>query len=543
MPVLNVLFPKLSPGLWLLLSAGLALRGTIAYFLPPGFDEAYYFLYTRNLDWSYFDHPAAVAVSTGAGVWITGIASPFTIRLGALGLYTLSLWLLYGTSLWLFGQRAAGITLVVASFSPLFMLTFGTLAAPDNPLIFFWTLAVALAAQEFFPPASRSPTDRSPAERTAYLEYRPTARIAVIGVVIGLCCLSKYHGCLLGLSLLGFCLSSPRYRCALRSQWFALGLALCGIMLLPIFIWNAEHNWISFQFQLSDRFDGQARSYSFLQVLGSFAAGIGFLFPTFGLPLWFTSLHAAWSQLSIRHSTRPLTHDKVKWVLWVGLPVAAGFTLLSGLIHTYPAWPAPGLWSLTLLLGHRAATWPIKAIWRWLSSTGVIVVLLLFALSHVTLGTLQNPSQYAIAGGILPPAQDPSTELIDTRQLQSALEQSEAFRTATSQIGFLLTHEFWLSGYVAMSLPPSEQTLPVATFSEDPRGHAIWDTPAQWLGQDAVFVSLSDFPQTEVLAAIAPYFQSVTELTQIQLRRGEAVIKTLYLYKAKQLLQAYPYPY
>lgn len=55
-----------------LLLWGLALRLTIATILPPGFDEAYYYVYTLHPDWSYFDHPPLVGVLTALGIWLTG---------------------------------------------------------------------------------------------------------------------------------------------------------------------------------------------------------------------------------------------------------------------------------------------------------------------------------------------------------------------------------------------------------------------------------------------------------------------------------------
>ncbi|MEM1238347.1 MAG: glycosyltransferase, partial [Cyanobacteria bacterium P01_H01_bin.26] len=71
-----------------------SLRGLIAWLLPPGFDEAYYFLYTQHWDWSYFDHPVMVAITTAVGPWLTGVISPLTLRLGALALYGVSTGLL-----------------------------------------------------------------------------------------------------------------------------------------------------------------------------------------------------------------------------------------------------------------------------------------------------------------------------------------------------------------------------------------------------------------------------------------------------------------
>jgi len=510
-----------------LLASGLVFRSVIACFLPPGFDEAYYFLYAQHLDWSYFDHPLAVAFSTGMGLWLTGIVSPFTLRLGALGLFTASLWLLYRTGCWLFGDRAGWLSAVVASLSPLFLLTFGTLSAPDNALIFCWTLTLYLGAREFFPDYEGP--------------YKPTSRIAWLGLTVGLACLSKYHGVLLGLGLVGFC-GFSRWR-ALRSRWMLLSVFLFGLCWVPILYWNAQHDWISFRFQLGDRFAlasgasvfSALTEYSLTNLLGVSLAEIGFLFPTIGLPLWWVTLTA--------FRTTQRQRAQVQFVLWTGLPTALGFTLIGGLTHIYPAWPAPGLWCLTLLLGQAAMRWPKPRVRRWLQGTGLLVgTLLLFALTHITLGTLQKPGQYALFGGFVAPQQDPSTALIDVMALRRQLSELEAFGEAIATTDFVLTHEFWLSGYVAMALPPLVD-LPVSAFTEDPRGHAFWFSPPDWIGKNALFLSLADFDQSVVVDEIFPYFQSVTLIDTVDIKRGNAVTETFYLYRAHRMIKPYPYPY
>jgi 4-amino-4-deoxy-L-arabinose transferase-like glycosyltransferase len=88
-------FPKTLKSVILILLIGLIIRSIIAFYLYPGYDEAYYYLYSKNLDWSYFDHPIFVALTTGFGVWLTGEVNQFTIRLGTLVLYTISLYILY----------------------------------------------------------------------------------------------------------------------------------------------------------------------------------------------------------------------------------------------------------------------------------------------------------------------------------------------------------------------------------------------------------------------------------------------------------------
>ena len=503
-----------------LLGGGLLFRSLIAYFLPPGFDEAYYFLYTQHLEWSYFDHPLAVAWTTGVGVWLTGIVSPLTIRIGALGLFTGSLWLLYATGRWLFGERAGWLSGAIASLCPLFFLTFGTLTAPDNALIFFWSATLFLSAQEFFPVRAKP--------------YQPTVRLAWIGMMVGLACLSKYHGFLLGLALLCFCLGSHNHRCIFRSVWAGIGVGLFTLSLLPILYWNSYHGWISFQFQLSDRFAAETASYSLMNLCGVLLAEFGFLFPTVGLPLWWISLKALFTL-----PQPPVQRTKVSFVLWSGLPVAAGFTLLGGWTQIYPAWPAPGLWTLTLLLGYAAADWSRSRVSRWLKSTGLVIgTLLLFALAHITLGTLQKPSEYAILGGIVSPQQDPSTALIDTWQLRQQFELAD-FKRAIAATDFIVTDDLWLSGYVAMALPPAVRRV-VTSFTPDPRGHAFWFDAADWLGKDALLISLNNLNDLELDTS---FFQSVTPLLQIETQRGGATTQTFFIYWAHSLRQPYPYPY
>ncbi len=524
--------------LWLLLISGLVFRGIIAYFLPAGFDEAYYFLYTQHLDWSYFDHPPAVALTAGLGVWATGNATPFSLRLGALAFFTASLWLLHATGEWLFGRRVGLISCAIASLTPLFLLSFGVLAAPDNALIFFWSLALYLCAREFFPKGySRSHSDK----------YQPTARIILISLAIGLACLSKYHGFVLGLSLVGFCLASKSYRAAFRSRWLGWGLLVFGFTLFPLLYWNATHDWISFRFQLGDRFTeyGDDNSgYSFNSLLGVVLAQFGYLFPSIALPLWWTGAKGLFSQLFGKLTTQNRqTANKINFLLWSGLPVALGFTLVGGATHTFPAWPAPGLWSLVILLSYAATDWPPKRTYRWLAITAwTIGISLLFALAHITLGTLQKPSDHALFGGIVSIESDPSTELIDTRQLRQLFNQSDEFETATDTVDFVITSKYWLSGYIALAMP-NDVNLPVTSFTPDPRGYAFWFDPQQWIGKDALFIRLKGTEQQEEMKAIAPYFSSVTPLTQIATNRGGEISKTFYLYKAKVLQRPYPYPY
>ncbi|ASC72926.1 hypothetical protein XM38_038860 [Halomicronema hongdechloris C2206] len=525
-----------------LLLAGLLWRLGVASGLPLGFDEAYYYLYSRHLHWGYFDHPAMVAWTTGLGWWLTGWLSPLTVRIGALLLYTVSLGLLYLTAFHLFDRRAARLTLVIATLTPLFLVGFGILTSPDNGLIFFWSLALYLAAQEFFP--TKFP------ER----DYRPTARLGGIGLCLGGACLSKYHGFVLALGLVGFCLSQRPYRRALRSPWLLVALGLFALVLIPLLYWNSQHDWISFRFQLAMRFEAgeEPTAYSWSQMLGYWLAIIAYLFPTLGVVFWWVgmrSLLGPWYQrlrgkpsaLSV-----PLRH-KQHFILWSSLPLILGFTWLGGNQAILPAWPAPGFWALTLLVGAYAAQWQTHSptwVRRWLGGTGITVAtLLLVALSHLSLGTLQRPGHFAVAGGMIPPQQDASTQMIDVLQLRQRLAEQPEIMEALAAADFIVTNDLFVAGYLDMALQPL-LSRPVTCFSQDPRGFAFWFDQRQWLGTDAVFMTTAWAADNAAgIEGIRPYFARVDPLATIPLERGKIPVEHVMLYTADNLLQPYAYPY
>jgi len=508
-----------------LLVGGLLVRGAIATLLPPGFDEAYYYVYTRHLDWSYFDHPVLVALTTGLGVWLTGQVSAFTIRLGALLSFTLALVLLYQTAYQLFGEKAARLTLAIVSIAPILWLGFGVLTLPDAPLIVFWTAAMAVAAQEF----SQRP-------------YRPSYRLAGLGLLVGLACLGKYHGVALGVGLVGFCLTSRRHRSALTSPYVWIGVALFLLAIAPILYWNAQHDWISLRFQ-----SGRAvpeRGYNPLDALVTLLVGASYLFPSIGLPLWWSSLYSGVAQLRTDPFGQQLTphQEAQRLILWISLPVMLGFTAIGGYRAILPTWTMPGCWGATVLLGYWASHWPRRWVWRWLVGSGLaIATVLLLLLSHIRLGTLQQPSRYALFGGLIPATTDASVQLIDIHQLRQGIAASDSLRTALDRVGFVFADNIFLAGQVSMAIAPLTQT-PVTCVGDDLRGFAFWSQPNQWLGQDGLlFVTAQQRDRT--LGHHRPYFQRLEKIADIPLQRGGTIVETVQVYRGFRLLQAYPRPY
>jgi 4-amino-4-deoxy-L-arabinose transferase-like glycosyltransferase len=522
----------------IILLAGFVVRLVIAIWLHPGFDESYYYLYTLHPDWSFFDHPPLVAITTSIGIWLTGQVSQFTIRIGTLLIYTGSLVFLYLAALRLYTLQIAISALAIASAIPIFQIAFGTLNIPDTPLLFFWTISLWLAAQEFF-------DDRV---------YRPSYRLTLLCLTVGLACLGKYHGFVLGLGLLGFCLFSPNYRRALTSKWFLIGIAVFLLTISPVLYWNITHEWASFRFQ-SERAipDG---GYQIKPVIVTLLVEMLYLFPTFGLPLLWATIRATIGQIRnfdwqqyVNGNTLRTERDleKRSLLLWLSLPLILGLTIVSGYQQILPAWKMPGYWSATILLAERIAInrrYSLERIpYRWFfGSVGVILVLFSIALAHVSVGAFQTPSKSALVG-LMPLKSDTSTQIFDIQQLRQGFVSNARLNTALKKADFVFTNRYYLGGQIGMAIEPIfHKTL--TCFDLDLRGFAFWSKPQQWVGKNALYLGTKTFDvDRDAKERYPQYFKSLTKLGEIPIRRGGEIVETFSVYQAQQMLKPYPRPY
>ncbi|RZM81881.1 ArnT family glycosyltransferase [Leptolyngbya iicbica] len=216
----------------LLLLLGLRLIYWLGAFPNP--DEAYYWLWGQHLDWSYFDHPPFHA-------WVQGIfaaafgRSPFVLRLPnfittglLLGLYWVICQRLYGRQ----GGNAFWLTGLLLLSSPLFFL-FLAMAWHDHWLIWFGT-AASYCLIRFL--------NRDRPHSYAWLY--------AAGLLIGLAGLSKYVALFLGVGFLVAIATHPRWRSLFTNGHLYGAITLALLVMTPVFWWNSQHDWASFQFYL-----------------------------------------------------------------------------------------------------------------------------------------------------------------------------------------------------------------------------------------------------------------------------------------------------
>lgn len=214
----------------LLISVITIIRLFIAGIIDLGTDESYYWLYSQDLKWNYFDHPPMVAI------WIRLFTanlslpqSEFFLRLGSIAGAALSTWFMYKTVSVLHSQRAGWFAAIFYNASFYAGITTGLFIMPDSPQMVFWTLSLWMLAR-------------------IYVDEMKWMNWITFGIVSGLCIMSKVHGAFIWTGLILFCLIYKR-RWFLNPRFYISAL-LCVLISSPILIWNIQNHFVAYHFHI-----------------------------------------------------------------------------------------------------------------------------------------------------------------------------------------------------------------------------------------------------------------------------------------------------
>ncbi len=200
-------------------------RLAVAAAMPLSPDEAYYWVWSRDLAPGYLDHPPMVAVWIWAGTALLGDGALGVRLLGPLSAALGSLLLAQAGEDLLPGRRAGVLAAALLNATLLFGVGAVTMT-PDTPVLLFWTAALWALAR---------------------LVATGRARWwLVAGAMIGLAATSKYTGLLLGIGVLAWVLWVPAMRLWLRRPAPWLGGLFAVLVFAPVLAWNALHGWASF---------------------------------------------------------------------------------------------------------------------------------------------------------------------------------------------------------------------------------------------------------------------------------------------------------
>ncbi len=267
-------------------------------------DEAHYWDWSRQLDWSYYSKGPLVAWLIGGSCFALGDTMP-AVRLPAVMCNALLLLGIHRLAVQTIANERFALAVVALS------LSIPPIAAPsivmtiDGPFLACWAWACVLAHRAALGGGLR--------------HWAGAGAVAAVGV------LAKYTMLLFPACVGLFLLT--------RGRW-PLGFALmCGMSLLglvPILAWNATRDWISFR-HVSTLAAGGESAFD-PATLPQFLAG------QFGLLIgyWFV----AWSAAVVTFRPWKARDPRTAFLWWASVPVFALFLATAVRVKGQPNWPA-----------------------------------------------------------------------------------------------------------------------------------------------------------------------------------------------------------
>lgn len=278
-------------------------------------DENYYWLWSKKLDFSYFDHPPMIAYL----IKITTLFSdaPAFVRLSAPLLVSGTAYFLYLLAKKIFDEKSAIYTFYIF-ISSVLIIAASTLITPDIPLMFFTSLLLYSAY--------------------IYLEENNKKYALLTGFAAGAMILSKYPGILIIFTLILYIIIYKRE--LFKDKYLYLAMIIALLIFSPVLYWNIQNDFISFTFQLHHGIAEEKvfNPKTFFNFLG---AQLLLFHPFYLLPLLY---------FIIRDKSR--FEQKKVYLLLPFLFVIIFFSYFAAFKHANAQWAGTAYLSASILLGY-----------------------------------------------------------------------------------------------------------------------------------------------------------------------------------------------
>jgi hypothetical protein len=458
----------------------LTLRLLAAAWTPLTFDEAYYWIWSKHLAGGYYDHPPMVALVIRAGTLIAG-DTELGVRLVSILLALPMSFAVFRSAALLFGGMRVAATATMLLNVTLMASVGTTIITPDSPLLF-------AASFVLFFLAKLRETDRG-------------VWWLAVGAAVGFGLLSKYTALFFGPAILIWLVVVPKQRRWLLSPWPYLGAIIAAAMFVPVILWNAEHQWVSFIKQI-----GRARIEDFNPTFIAELVPIQFVFATpLVAILGAMGLYALCTRKAGAISASVLI-DVMFWVItlyfvWHSLHARVEANWLA------PVYPA---FAIAAAVAGHLVSWEVRAqrvsdfCLRWACPLAILmfVLLILQANTGVLSGYRRDPTVRSVG--------------IGWRTLAAEIEAARIRTGATCVLAPDYGTASWLAFY-----------LPHATCVMQPMQRIRWvnigEPDAAILKGPLLFVD-------EVRPAPHPYlkdrFGAIERIAELPRKRGPLVFET-----------------
>jgi 4-amino-4-deoxy-L-arabinose transferase-like glycosyltransferase len=473
---------------WALLIAVTVFRLFYIQWIQLAPDEAYYFTWSQNLQWGYYDHPPMV----GFLIWVfTSLAGQgeFGVRLGWVLIGALLGLLLFQIGREMFGSDRAGFFSVLLMNIALVASTGAVIATPDAPQALFWVLGIFSVFRA--------------------VEEKSRVWWMVTGVALGLGLLSKYTMILFAPCIFFFLLSTAEGRRWLRRKEPYLAFLLGLLIFAPVIWWNGQNDWVSFRFQLSHGL--HVKKSVGLRYFGEFWAGQAGVVS----PLLF--LGVVWAMFRSAVDGFRQRKNHLLLLFWTSAPILMFFAYTSIRAKVEANWPVLAYFSaIVALAGIAGGQWD-----RWrrgrrsLAWVTMASALLITVLAHVQ-------PLYAVVP--IPPRKDPTSQLHGWRSLGKAIEVAARSLDPNKEV-FLLTPRHQLVGE---GMFYTGRKFPIYQWDAPQRINHLAVTNSPPAGSQAIFFTEGG---DGIPKDLEPLFDSCEKVEVLQVRRNASIVRTHPIWK------------
>ena len=489
------LLNKNNPLQWAIrLVLGMALfRLLYILFIPITPQEAYYWYYIQYPALSYFDHPPMAAYSIGLGTLLFG-DTVFGVKFMAV-IWFLGINLLLLKSCRLIaellnldskaGERLVLFTIIIFNLT-IFAHLYAILTVPDTPLLFFWLLTIYFCLK--------------------LLQTQQARWWYAMGLALGLGLISKYTMIALLPGIFIFLLLDKKQRWWLFTPHPYLMLLLMILVLSPVVLWNAQHDWASFAFQFSRR-AAKLKPFTSKYVFQLFFSQLFLLTPLiFSLLIYF-----------VKHQIKYRFQGNVLNLLfWSGFFIIGGFIYVSLKSLVKMNWLLPGYLGWLLAVGWIFFN---KEKSRWFKA-GVNFSIFLLVLAYA----IQLVPNMPLGEG------NTWSGWSDAAKKVYQIQQQKGGRKNV----FIFSNGYKSASLLKFYLPDHQDTYAENIYGRPALQFDIWGTPDSLKGKNALYVIDDRREYKDDLQYVRKVFDSVELIKTLEykfLNRWHT--RSIFIYEAK----------
>ncbi|MCF7826319.1 MAG: glycosyltransferase family 39 protein [Candidatus Marinimicrobia bacterium] len=460
-------------------------RLLLALILPLTPQEAYYWSWSRDLALSYFDHPPLASYS----IWLTTLIfgqTIFGIKLAAV------LWYFGMNIIWALmiqemfeNTRQTFWTLLALNASIVYEL-YGFVITPDTPLLFTWAACIFALWK--------------------LVQSENPKWWYIAGLFMGLAWLGKYSGIMLVPSVLLFTMVSKNQRKWLLTPHPYLGVLLAILVFSPVLIWNAQHDWMSFAFQGSQRAAGMGQWK--LRFVGELFGSQFFILSPYLFVVVFATL--------IRYGRRLFSDldDKILLLLSSGLITSIFFIAISFRSLVKMNWLAPAYWSLIILGIYHLFQSPQR-------------------FNRMRIGIISSLIFLGIGISVVAIPNVPLGEGNTWSGWKQAADDVEALKDSLLQEGenpFIFSTNYKASSLLKFYLPDQPRTYAQDIIGEPALQFDLWPKTEELRGRSGLLVVDNRREYRFKSKKIIPYFSEVKKLRTIRIENFGKLVRKIDIY-------------